>query len=191
MIQYKRVRDVKQPTRGNAHKDEMFGLVDRSAGIDFYVPNNDIVSEFRTKLEWSNPASVEFHDYDNDYFLLKGHSHVMIPSGITCNLQDHDGFLYSDELALALIAFNKSGVASKRQLDVAATVIDEDFQGELHISLTNTSPDSQLIFYGEKIVQFVLVPVMLTEWQEVKNDENLFKSTSSRGQGSFGSTGQF
>ena len=74
-----------------------------------------------------------------------------------------------------------------RQLDVNAAVGDEDYQDELHLSVTNTSSNTTYILAGEKLVQFLLVPVKLDEPEEVSIDE-LFSLETIRGKGCFGST---
>lgn len=71
-------------------------------------------------------------------------------------------------------------------------LIDQDYQGEIHINLINTSAtQSTYIEAGEKIVQFVpfFQPTM-TIAQEYTSKEELYKGTSSvRGEGGFGSSG--
>ena len=101
-----------------------------------------------------------------------------IPSGIKANVPE--GF--------ALIAFNKSGVALKKQLMVGACVVDSDYQGEIHLHMVNTSNKVVEIQPGEKLVQFLLVPVDHGPVTVVSEDV-LFNSTTVRGSGGFGSTG--
>ena len=103
---------------------------------------------------------------------------VCIPSGIKANVPS----------GYALIAFNKSGVALKKGLDVGACVVDEDYQGEIHLHLTNVSREKIRLAAGEKIVQFVLLPVNYAE-VEVVEEEHLFDEETERGSGGFGSTG--
>lgn len=71
-------------------------------------------------------------------------------------------------------------------------LIDQDYQGEIHINLINTSAtESTFIQAGEKIVQFVpfFQPNMKTA-QEFFSKESLYEGTESiRGQGGFGSSG--
>jgi dUTP pyrophosphatase len=140
-----KVRNVKTPTRGT----------DRSAGIDFYVPE------------------------DQDCLLLAGES-CLIPSGIKANVPK----------GYALIAFNKSGVAVKKNLHVGACVVDEDYQGEIHINLTNVGTNPVTMQSGEKIVQFVLLPVFYDDVEEV-SVESLYENETARGSGGFGSTGEY
>lgn len=103
---------------------------------------------------------------------------TFIPSGIKANVPDGH----------ALIAFNKSGVALKKGLMVGACVVDSDYQGEIHLHLVNTGNQAVTIEAGEKLVQFLLIPVAHDPVEEVPEDE-LFLSNTERGVGGFGSTG--
>ena len=105
---------------------------------------------------------------------------AFIPSGIKADVPSGH----------ALIAFNKSGVALKKSLAVGACVVDEDYQGEIHIHLYNFGTEDAVISPGEKLVQMVLVPVFYDS-VEVVEEETLFTSETTRGSGGFGSTGNF
>lgn len=110
--------------------------------------------------------------------LLPGDS-ILIPSGIKADVpSDH-----------AFIAFNKSGISTKKNLSVGACVIDEDYQGEIHIHLYNFGYAPATINPGEKIIQCLLVPISYED-VEIETDENeLWKGKNSeRGEGGFGST---
>jgi dUTP pyrophosphatase len=101
---------------------------------------------------------------------------VLIPSGIKAQVPE----------GYALIAFNKSGVATKQGLIVGACVVDEDYEGEIHIHMMNVEDKVVDIIPGQKLVQFVLVPV---NYQNVEVVNELPKRQSERGEGGFGSTG--
>lgn len=145
-MKFIKIRDVKSPSRGT----------DNSAGIDFYVPN------------------------DQETIRIFPNNSVLFPTGIKMNIpQDH-----------VLIAFNKSGVATKRDLTVGACVVDEDYQGEIHIHLTNVGTETQVIKAGEKIIQFLLMPIIYEGLEEVMSEEELWNGeVTERGEGGFGSTG--
>ena len=122
-----------------------------------------------------------------DFFVPDGiHAHIppsascCIPSGIKANVPE----------GYALIAFNKSGVAVKKQLYAGACVVDEDYQGEIHINLTNVGTNPVTMQSGEKIVQFVLLPVFYDDVEEVSVD-SLYENETARGSGGFGSTGEY
>ena len=87
-----------------------------------------------------------------DFYMPNGFSETiepgqscLVPSGIKANIPT----------GYALIAFNKSGVAVKKNLYVGACVVDEDYQGEIHINLTNVGTKTTTIESGEKIIQLV------------------------------------
>jgi len=131
------------------------------AGIDFFIPN-----------DWSDTDLV-----GGQRTMLPGES-VLIPSGVKVNVPE--GF--------ALVAFNKSGVATKKGLQVGACVVDCGYQGEVHFHLTNVGGESSQIEPGQKIIQFLLLPLGNPNVEEVTS-ELLYASESSRGEGGFGSTG--
>ena len=131
------------------------------AGIDFFIPN-----------DWEDTDLMNNHKT-----ILPGQS-VIIPSGIKVNVPE--GF--------ALVAFNKSGIAVKKNLHVGACVVDCGYQGEVHINLTNVGESPQYIKPGDKIVQFVLLPLGEPS-VELIDSNNLYESESSRGEGGFGSSG--
>lgn len=127
-------------------------------------------------------AGIDFYvpnDIPESSFQVEPGKSCFIPSGIKANVPE--GF--------ALIAFNKSGVALKKGLIVGACVVDSDYQGEIHIHLINRTKDSvSTIQRGEKLVQFLLVPVNHCNIEEV-SPALLFNEETIRGSGGFGSTG--
>ena len=131
------------------------------AGIAFFIP-----------YDWEDTDLM--HDYKT---ILPGQS-VLIPSGVKVNVPE----------GYALVAFNKSGVATKKGLQVGACVVDCGYQGEVHVHLTNVGGPAGHIKPGDKIVQFLLLPLGSPVIEEVPNDE-LFAEVSLRGEGGFGSTG--
>lgn len=141
-----KVRDVKTPNRGTA----------KSAGIDFYIPN----------------------DFPGSHWLAPGQD-INIPSGI--HVQVPEGY--------ALVAMNKSGVATKKHLQVGACVVDEDYQGEIHLHVTNVGMEVTEVNPGEKIVQMVLIPVSYEGIEVEESLSELYPGVTERGTGGFGSTG--
>lgn len=104
---------------------------------------------------------------------------ILIPAGIKVKIPRHH----------VLIAFNKSGIAAKKSLLVGACVIDEDYQGEIHINLINAGGEEQTLHPGDKVTQFVLLPVNYAEVYEANSLEELHPEATERGEGGFGSTG--
>jgi len=80
---------------------------------------------------------------------LKPGESTLIPSGLKVDVPKNHVF----------VAMNKSGIATKKGLSVGACVIDEDYQGEIHIHLTNISNNSTTIEGGDKIVQCLILPI--------------------------------
>lgn len=159
MIKFSKIRNVKSPQRGTS----------KSAGIDFFVPTG-----FKATL--------------------RPHSDLLIPSGIKVNMPE--GYM--------LLGADKSGVVTSSRarllanmpskadafpgaVIIGAKVIDEDYQGEIHIHVINTSDQIIDIRPNMKIAQFIFVPVSYFELQEVPENE-LFADKSERGIGGFGST---
>ena len=125
----------------------------------------------------SKSAGIDFYVPNDEKLitLIPGAS-ALISSGI--KVQVPEGY--------ALVAFNKSGVAVKQGLSVGACVVDEDYEGEIHLHLINTSNIVREITPGQKLTQFVLIPINYADVQVVEEFPN---RPSERGTGGFGSTG--
>jgi len=126
-------------------------------------------------------AGIDFYvpnDYPPNLCTIEPGDRYFIPSGIKANVPE--GF--------ALIAMNKSGVAMKKGLMVGACVVDSDYQGEIHLHLINASTKQVTIEPGEKLTQFLLIPVNHCEVETVQ-EFALFEEETTRGSGGFGSTG--
>lgn len=126
-------------------------------------------------------AGLDFfipNDFPGHHFLTPGDA-INIPSGI--HVKVPKGY--------ALIVMNKSGVATKKDLQVGACVIDEDYQGEVHLHVRNIGTDVQELEPGEKLVQMLLVPVSYEDVEVVEDLSHLYSEESERGAGGFGSTG--
>lgn len=124
-------------------------------------------------------AGIDFFvPNDSMIYHVMPQSSIKIPSGIKVDVPENH----------ALIAFNKSGVATKKDLQVGACVVDRGYQGEIHIHLTNVGEYTSVVQAGDKIVQFVLLrlgdPAV-----DVVDESELYPEESTRGDGGFGSTG--
>ena len=120
-------------------------------------------------------AGIDFYvpdDYPPNLCTIEPGDRFFIPSGIKANVPE--GF--------ALIAMNKSGVAMKKGLMVGACVVDSDYQGEIHLHLINASNKVVNIEPGDKLTQFLLVPVNHCE-VEVVDENKLFQEETTRGAG--------
>tara|TARA_R110001592_G_scaffold361584_2_gene672602 strand:+ start:13839 stop:14306 length:468 start_codon:yes stop_codon:yes gene_type:complete len=127
-------------------------------------------------------AGIDFYvptDYPQSLCVVAPGDRLFIPSGIKANVPK--GF--------ALIAMNKSGISLKKSLMVGACVVDSDYQGEIHLHLINVGNAPAEISPGDKLTQFLLVPVDHCQINLVEESQ-LFNSESQRGSGGFGSTGE-
>jgi dUTP pyrophosphatase len=101
---------------------------------------------------------------------------ILIPSGIKAQVPE----------GYALIAFNKSGVATKEGLVVGACVVDEDYEGEIHLHMINVGDKVVDIVPGQKLTQFILIQINYSDVQVVQEFPTRHSERGSRG---FGSTG--
>ena len=169
-LQFTKIRDVKSPHRGT----------EKSAGIDFFIPkfNEQFVGDLKNKN-----GNIQFEyiggNTEIPAITLFPQQRILIPSGVHVKIPAD----------FALIGHNKGGVASKKGLDVLANVVDEDYQGEVHINLVNTGRDIAYLSQDDKILQFVLIPVLYAQLHEVPNLQELYPTQTERGAGAFGSTG--
>jgi dUTP pyrophosphatase len=131
----------------------------------------------------SKSAGIDFF-VPNDFMpvnLYPGQS-ALIPSGIYAKVPN----------GKALVFMEKSGVATKMNLQVGAKVVDEDYQGEMHLHLTNIGSTTVTIQPGQKIVQALLLDVSYELVQETGSIEELYaQEVTERAQGGFGSTGDY
>lgn len=163
-----KIRNVKTPYRGTPG----------SAGLDFFVPEFD--KKFKDDFKVKNPTvDIVFNtSIDSECIELKPHARVLIPSGVHVKVPK----------SYALIAFNKGGVSVKTGLDVGASVVDDDYEGEVHLGLVNTSREFVLIKPNDKIIQFLLLQVSMEDVFELSSLDELYPVKSERGTGGFGST---
>ncbi len=161
---------------------------DGDAGFDFYVPNYS--EEFVKRLKEINPE-LNLIPEKKQIILTPGQA-VLIPSGVR-TLIPHN---------IALVAHNKSGVATKQRLSVGACVVDHSYEGEIHLHVFNTSDKPARIDFGQKLIQFVPLVIDDTEAQTLEIPAGLTETEiaqfiiafykdhdSERGSGGFGSTG--
>lgn len=200
IINFLLVRDVKAPFR--AHEFD--------AGIDFFVPrfntyflqnlieknqkvferpsdSGEIYMITNTKSYSSYTNSLFGFDIEKGepYFNLFSQQRIMIPSGVKSRMA---------KPGRALIAGNKSGIATKHGLIFGAQVVDYQYKGEIHLSLINTSNETIRIYQNMKILQFMETPVFDSTIKVQKlndgiNEEDFYKGLQNdRGEKGFGST---
>jgi len=166
-MRFTKIREVKSPERGT----------ELSAGIDFFLPtlNDSLIKDI---------TGYDFTFYDN-HIVIHPQGRILIPFGIKVALPSNT----------MLTAFNKSGIATRLGLIMGACVVDEDYQGELYVSLINTSNKTISIADGQKLAQFILVPILYNKPEEISEEDFVKahqegeKQNSTRGAKGFGSTG--
>lgn len=179
-----RVRDVHVPTRANAG----------DAGIDFYVPNDLTTVDLNIANSKNNTYSDKIiFKYDNvqditdisiiTHIILPPHSRISIPSGIRGILEPEASMLQAN---------NKSGISSNGGIIFSAEVVDSGYLGEIHLGVINTGKYPYIIEAGKKLVQFVHIPIYLSEPEEIKDSEFMELKTkkeleSGRGEAGMGS----
>jgi len=95
--------------------------------------------------------------------------------------------IYIEDPNFAGLILPRSGLGHKHGIVLGNLVglIDSDYQGELMISVWNRGQNTFRLEPGERLAQYVLVPVVQAEFEQVQE----FVATE-RGTGGFGHTGQ-
>ena len=171
-LKFSKIRKVKSPTR--AHSDD--------AGIDFYVPEDLTFDQMLSKFQTTGTQPAVSFDDSREHitqFRLKPMQSILLPSGIKANIPD----------GYALIFHNKSGIAAKKHLLVGSAVVDQNYQGEMHINLHNVGDCEVTIAAGDKVVQGIVLPINYCDLEEVPLDKLYDGKVTDRGEGGFGSTG--
>lgn len=112
---------------------------------------------------------------------------IVLKAGETKLLGTGMAFYLNDPNYAAMI-LPRSGLGHKNGIVLGNLVglIDSDYQGELKISLWNRSQEDYTIEVGERIAQYIVVPVVRPDFSVVKE----FSDKSDRGEGGFGSSGK-
>lgn len=102
---------------------------------------------------------------------------VRIPTGIAIQL----------EPGTVGLVFGRSGLGTKHGVTLTNSVgvIDSDYRGEIHVSLTCRHREGYTVQPGDRIAQLVIVPVLTPRVAEVDELDE-----TQRGAGGFGSTGK-
>lgn len=95
--------------------------------------------------------------------------------------------IYIEDPNFAGLILPRSGLGHKHGIVLGNLVglIDSDYQGELMISVWNRGTQAFTLNVGERLAQYVLVPVVQAQFEQVTE----FVATA-RGLGGFGHTGQ-
>lgn len=189
-LRFTKVRQVTTPSRGNVG----------DAGLDFYIPDNlspeDMVLKNSSLVTMPNQSLVFNPDLPKNHvicvynpdnkveaIIIPPLHRILIPSGIRVLMEPANSML---------TAANKSGVATKLGLIYTAQIVDSPYTGEVHIGVLNTSSDFVILKPGQKLTQFIHIPIFDTTPEEISNDEydKLSVNWGTRGNNGFGSTGE-
>lgn len=175
-VAFTKIRPVKSPKRA-----------DNDAGTDFFIPDAsaEFLTVLRDKNKNNNLSYIEETREDGELHIkitVPAGEQILIPSGIKVWIYDKNTYLK---------ATNKSGVASQYHFTVGANTIDADYQGEVHINLMNVGNTDVTIETGQKIVQFIHMQYIKTDWAEISEDKYAEFGVTRRGEGGFASTGKF
>jgi dUTP pyrophosphatase len=157
-LYYEKLREVATPTRSYSH----------AAGWDFYIPTNFTLYPFaKLRKQYREEQAWE-------HKVVSPQRSLFIPSGLRIELPK----------GIALRFDNKSGIAVKG-LIVGASIVDQDYQGEIHLHLWNVSEDDITVKAGMKILQGIFFQTQDIEFYE---STRLFSTASARGANGFGSS---
>ncbi|WP_151781874.1 dUTP diphosphatase [Acinetobacter nosocomialis] len=95
--------------------------------------------------------------------------------------------IYIHDVNFAGLILPRSGLGHKHGIFLGNLVglIDSDYQGELMVSVWNRGQTTFRLEPGERLAQYVLVPVVQAEFEQVEEFEETL-----RGAGGFGHTGK-
>lgn len=156
-VEFKKLRDVRTPSRSYTE----------AAGWDFYVPSSfdylPGISQMPNAIKWESKV-------------IRPNESLLIPSGISIKIP----------AGYALRFDNKSSMAAQGFI-VGATIVDSDYQGEVHLHVWNVSKNELTVKCGQKLVQAVFFKTENFTLYEVPKHRKLFASASARGENGFGS----
>ena len=123
-------------------------------------------------------AGIDLRACIDEPITIKAGESQLIGTGLAIYIQDPD--------YVGLI-MPRSGLGHKHGIVLGnlTGVIDADYQGELMVSIWNRSQTDYVLQPGEKMAQYLVVPVVRPTFEIVGE----FFDISVRGDGGFGSTG--
>ena len=143
------------------------------------------VLDARLGQEWAMPAyattgsaGLDLRACLDEAIEIAAGETVLVKTGLAIYIEDPN---------FAGLILPRSGLGHKHGIVLGNLVglIDSDYQGELMISVWNRGQNTFRLEPGERLAQYVLVPVVQAEFEQVEE----FVATE-RGAGGFGHTGQ-
>ena len=122
-------------------------------------------------------AGADIRAFLEESVTIKPFERTMIPTGLKFEIP----------LGYEMQIRPRSGLAAKSGITVLNTpgTIDSDYRGEVKIILINLGKDDFIVNNGDRIAQAVIAPVTQGKFTVVNE-----LSSTSRGEGGFGSTGK-
>lgn len=142
-------------------------ILDPRIGTTWPLPQHATAGAAGVDLRACIDAAIELQPGDT----------VLVKTGIAAYIADPH---------YAGLILPRSGLGHKHGIVLGNLVglIDSDYQGELMVSLWNRGKEAFTLQPGERMAQYVLVPVIQTQFEVVQEFEE-----TERGAGGFGHTG--
>ena len=143
------------------------------------------VLDARLGQEWAMPAyattgsaGLDLRACLDEAIEIAAGETVLVKTGLAIYIEDPN---------FAGLILPRSGLGHKHGIVLGNLVglIDSDYQGELMVSVWNRGQNTFRLEQGERLAQYVLVPVVQAEFEQVEE----FVATG-RGAGGFGHTGK-
>jgi len=141
--------------------------------MEFYLKMKKLKPEAKMPT-YAHPGDVGMDLYSLESYILKPGERRIFFVGFALEFPEGYGAFVMDKSS-----------TSKAGLKTMGGVFDAGYRGEYNVGLINLSDADYVIERGDKLAQLVFLPVMIINPIEV--DE---LNTTSRGTGSFGSTGK-
>ena len=125
----------------------------------------------------SGSAAMDLRACIDESIQLQSKETVLVPTGLA---------FYIEDKKYAGIVLPRSGLGHKHGIILGNSIglIDSDYQGELMVSLFNNSTKNFEINPGDRIAQFMLIPIILIDFDFVEEFEK-----TERALGGFGHSG--
>lgn len=142
-------------------------ILDPRIGTTWPLPQHATAGAAGVDLRACIDAAIELQPGDT----------ILVKTGISAYIADPH---------YAGLILPRSGLGHKHGIVLGNLVglIDSDYQGELMVSLWNRGKEAFTLQPGERMAQYVLVPVIQTQFEVVQEFEE-----TERGAGGFGHTG--
>lgn len=142
---------------------------------DFFL-NIQLLSDNAKMPTRAHDGDAGLDLYTPEKIIIFPHSDKLIPLDI--RVEFPKGF--------AMIIQEKSGVATKKKIDIGACVVDADFRGNVQVHLINNSDEKVYLEKKSKIAQALVYPV----WDGQPLQVDYINTDTDRAESGFGSTGE-